>query len=253
MKKIIFFISILFIFISCSNELITVVDEYNPPYGIKAIPGNNSISISFWSGILASDFVGFNIYIKQGNSTFTQPTDAIKNNLGGYPTVANSTHTRTNFTIPIPTNLVGVPAIQNGNLYYVTVTAYGTNDLTDTKYIETKINAIVPVIPRMEGTNTGGNTTITANGQTVANVNGDKITPSGNWGMQYFGTQSDFNAVVVITNNNFPKSDNAYSVNGLYIFSNGQNGLAKVWITNTNGSPSYHWAYHDKANLWLGI
>lgn len=59
MKKVIFFISILFIFISCSNELITVVDEYNPPYGIKAIPGNNSISISFWSGILASDFVGF--------------------------------------------------------------------------------------------------------------------------------------------------------------------------------------------------
>ncbi len=252
MKKIIFFISILFIFISCSNELITVVDEYNPPYGIKAIPGNNSISISFWSGILASDFVGFNIYIKQGNSTFTQPTDAIKNNLDGYPTVANSTHTRTNFTIPIPTNLAGVPAIQNGNLYYVTVTAYGTNDLTDTKYIETKINAIVPVIPRTEGTNTGGNTTITANGQTVASVNGDKITPSGNWGMQYFGTQSDFNAVVVITNNIF-YTNAEYSLNGLYIFSNGNNSLAKVWITNTNASPSYHWAYHDKANLWMGI
>ena len=166
--------------------------------------------------------MGFNIYIKQGNSTFTQPTDAIKNSLGGYPTVANSTHTRTNFTIPIPTNLVGVPAIQNGNLYYVTVTAYGTNDLTDTKYIETKINAIVPVIPRMEGTNTGGNTTITANGQTVA----------------------------IITNNNFPKSDDAYSVNGLYIFSNGQNGLAKVHIIS---SSSHRWAYHDKANLWLGI
>lgn len=250
MKKIIFFISILFIFISCSNELITVVDEYNPLYGIKAIPGNNSISISFWSGILASDFVGFNIYIKQGNSSFTQPTDAIKNNLGGYPTVANSTHTRTNFTIPIPTNLAGVPAIQNGNLYYVTVTAYGTNDLTDTKYIETKINAIVPVIPRMEGTNASGNATITANGQTVANVNGDKITPNGNWGMQYFGPQSDFNAVVVITNNNFPKSDNAYSVNGLYIFSNGQNGLAKVHIIS---SSSHRWAYHNNADKWLGI
>ena len=184
MKKIIFFISILFIFISCSNELITVVDEYNPPYGIKAIPGNNSISISFWSGILASDFVGFNIYIKQGNSSFTQPTDAIKNNLGGYPTVANSTHTRTNFIIQVPTQTG--QTYQNGNLYYVTVTAYGTNDLTDTKYIETKINAIVPVIPRTEGTNASGNTTITANGQTVANVNGDKITPNGNWGMQYF-------------------------------------------------------------------
>ena len=252
MKKIIFFISILFIFISCSNELITVVDEYNPPYGIKAIPGNNSISISFWSGILASDFVGFNIYIKQGNSTFTQPTDAIKNSLGGYPTVANSTHTRTNFTIPIPTNLAGVPAIQNGNLYYVTVTAYGTNDLTDTKYIETKINAIVPVIPRMEGTNAGGNTTITANGQTVGTIDKTQnlVTASGGWKLQYFGPQSDFNAVVVITNNNFPKSDDAYSVNGLYIFSNGQNGLAKVHIIS---SSSHRWAYHNNADKWLGI
>ena len=249
MKKIIFFISILFVFISCSNELITVVDEYNPPYGIKAIPGNNSISISFWSGILASDFVGFNIYIKQGNSTFTQPTDAIKNNLGGYPTVANSTHTRTNFTIPIPTNLAGVPAIQNGNLYYVTVTAYGTNDLTDTKYIETKINAIVPVIPRMEGNGTGN--TITANSQTVGTIDKTQnlVTASAGWQLQYFGPQSDFNAVVVITNNNFYEKD-AYSLNGLYIFSNGQNGLAKVHIIS---SSSHRWAYHDKANLWLGI
>ena len=249
MKKIIFFISILFVFISCSNELITVVDEYNPPYGIKAIPGSNSISISFWSGILASDFVGFNIYIKQGNSTFTQPTDAIKNNLGGYPTVANSTHTRTNFTIPIPTNLAGVPAIQNGNLYYVTVTAYGTNDLTDTKYIETKINAIVPVIPRMEGNGTGN--TITANSQTVGTIDKTQnlVTASAGWQLQYFGPQSDFNAVVVITNNNFYEKD-AYSLNGLYIFSNGQNGLAKVHIIS---SSSHRWAYHDKANLWLGI
>lgn len=242
MKKIIFFISILFIFISCSNELITVVDEYNPPYGIKAIPGSNSISISFWSGILASDFVGFNLYAGT-SSNFNQPNDAIKNNMGSYPTVENSTHTRSSFTFPIS------GTYNNGTLYYVTVTAYGTNDLTDTKYIETKINAIVPVIPRTEGTNSG-NTTITANGQTVANVNGDKITPNGNWGMQYFGPQSDFNAVVVITNNNFPKSDNAYSVNGLYIFSNGQNGLAKVHIIS---SSSHRWAYHDKANLWLGI
>lgn len=249
MKKIIFFISILFIFISCSNELITVVDEYNPPYGIKAIPGNNSISISFWSGILASDFVGFNIYIKQGNSTFTQPTDAIKNSLGGYPTVANSTHTRTNFTIKVPTQTG--QTYQNGNLYYVTVTAYGTNDLTDTKYIETKINAIVPVIPRMEGTNTSGNTTITANGQTVGTIDKTQnlVTASGGWKLQYFGPQSDFNAVVVITNKNFYEKD-AYSLNGLYIFSNGQNGLAKVHIIS---SSSHRWAYHNNANLWLGI
>ena len=250
MKKIIFFISILFIFISCSNELITVVDEYNPPYGIKAIPGNNSISISFWSGILASDFVGFNIYIKQGNSTFTQPTDAIKNSLGGYPTVANSTHTRTNFTIPIPTNLAGVPAIQNGNLYYVTVTAYGTNDLTDTKYIETKINAIVPVIPRMEGDGNGN--TITANNQTVGTIDKTQnlVTASGGWKLQYFGPQSDFNAVVVITNKNFYEKD-AYSLNGLYIFSNtGQSALAKVWLNSSSG---YRWAYHNQASQWNGI
>ena len=193
--------------------------------------------------------MGFNIYIKQGNSTFTQPTDAIKNNLGGYPTVANSTHTRTNFTIPIPTNLAGVPAIQNGNLYYVTVTAYGTNDLTDTKYIETKINAIVPVIPRMEGNGTGN--TITANSQTVGTIDKTQnlVTASAGWQLQYFGPQSDFNAVVVITNNNFYEKD-AYSLNGLYIFSNGQNGLAKVHIIS---SSSHRWAYHDKANLWLGI
>ncbi|WP_288622736.1 hypothetical protein [uncultured Brachyspira sp.] len=248
MKKIIFFISILFIFISCSNELITVVDEYNPPYGIKAIPGNNSISISFWSGILASDFVGFNIYIKQGNSTFTQPTDAIKNNLGGYPTVANSTHTRTNFTIKVPTQTG--QTYQNGNLYYVTVTAYGTNDLTDTKYIETKINAIVPVIPRMEGDGTGN--TITANSQTVGTIDKTQnlVTASGGWKLQYFGPQSDFNAVVVITNNNFYEKD-AYSLNGLYIFSNtGQSALAKVWLNSSSG---YRWAYHNQASQWNGI
>lgn len=248
MKKIIFFISILFIFISCSNELITVVDEYNPPYGIKAIPGNNSISISFWSGILASDFVGFNIYIKQGNSSFTQPMDAIKNNLGGYPTVANSTHTRTNFTIQVPTQTG--QTYQNGTLYYVTVTAYGTNDLTDTKYIETKINAIVPVIPRTEGDGTGN--TITANSQTVGTIDKTQnlVTASGGWKLQYFGPQSDFNAVVVITNKNFYEKD-AYSLNGLYIFSNtGQSALAKVWLNSSSG---YRWAYHNQASQWNGI
>lgn len=246
MKKIIFFISILFIFISCSNELITVVDEYNPPYGIKAIPGSNSISISFWSGILASDFVGFNLYAGT-SSNFNQPNDAITNSAGSYPTVANSTHTRSSFTFPIS------GTYNNGTLYYVTVTAYGTNDLIDTKYIETKINAIVPVIPRAEGDVTG-NTTITASNQPVGTIDtsNNKINSTNGWKVQSFGPQSDFNAVVVITNNIF-YTNAEYSLNGLYIFSNGNNGLAKVWITNTNGSPSYHWAYHDKANLWLGI
>ena len=74
--------------------------------------------------------------------------------MGSDPTVENSTHTRSSFTFPIS------GTYNNGTLYYVTVTAYGTNDLIDTKYIETKINAIVPVIPRVEGDNTGN--TITA-------------------------------------------------------------------------------------------
>ena len=243
MKKIIFFISILFIFISCSNELITVVDEYNPPYGIKAIPGSNSISISFWSGILASDFVGFNLYAGT-SSNFNQPNDAITNSAGSYPTVANSTHTRSSFTFPIS------GTYNNGTLYYVTVTAYGTNDLIDTKYIETKINAIVPVIPREEGNGTGN--TITANSQTVGTIDKTQnlVTASAGWQLQYFGPQSDFNAVVVITNKNFYEKD-AYSLNGLYIFSNtGQSALAKVWLNSSSG---YRWAYHNQASQWNGI
>ena len=245
MKKIVFLILILFIFSSCSDELITVVDEYNQPYGIKAIPGSNSISISFWSGILASDFAGFNLYAGT-NATFTQPTDAITNSLGGYPTVTASTHSRSLFTLTIPQGTSG--QYQNGTLYYVTVTAYGTNELVDANYIETKISRVVPVIPRAEGTGTGPN--ITVNGSTqVATVNGNTITPTNSWRMQYFGPQSDFNAIVVITNNSFSSSSNAYSTNGLYIFSNG-NQLAKVWMRGNN---SYHWAYHDKANLWMGI
>ena len=192
--------------------------------------------------------MGFNIYIKQGNSTFTQPTDAIKNSLGGYPTVANSTHTRTNFTIKVPTQTG--QTYQNGTLYYVTVTAYGTNDLTDTKYIETKINAIVPVIPRMEGDGTGN--TITANSQTVGTIDKTQnlVTASAGWQLQYFGPQSDFNAVVVITNKNFYEKD-AYYLNGLYIFSNtGQSALAKVWLNSSSG---YRWAYHNQASQWNGI
>ena len=63
MKKILLLIiSNIFFFISCSEELITIVDEYNTPYDIYAIPGDNKVSISFWSGIIASDFAGFNIY-----------------------------------------------------------------------------------------------------------------------------------------------------------------------------------------------
>ena len=220
------FIFILFIFNSCSNELITVVDEYNPLYEVKVIPGNNSISINFWSGILASDFAGFNLYINT-NQTFT---NALLNSSGGYPTISFSTHARSNITLTFPTNANP----QNNTLYYVSVTAYGTNDLAEGGKIETRINAIIPVIPRAEATNAVSGT----------NTNGKRITAS-NWKIQSYGYQTNFNAVTVFTNNNLTNSAH-YSVGGLYIFSNSTN-LVKVWIT-TNGS-NYICATNNKANI----
>ena len=227
MKKIIFLFFILFIFNSCSNELITVVDEYNPLYQVRAIPGNNSISINFWSGILASDFAGFNLYINT-NQTFT---NALLNSSGGYPTISFSTHARSNITLTFPTNANP----QNNTLYYVSVTAYGTNDLAEGGKIETRINAIIPVIPRAEATNAVSGT----------NTNGNRITAS-NWKIQSYGYQTNFNAVTVFTNNNNLTNSAHYSVGGLYIFSNSTN-LVKVWIT-TNGS-NYICATNNKANI----
>lgn len=254
MKNIVFFIFILFIFNifnSCSDELITIVDEYNPPYQIKAIPGDNSISINFWSGVLASDFVGFNLYAGTSPS-FNQPTDAISNSEGGYPTVKVSTHVRSNVTLTLPPMNGGV-TYNNGTLYYVTVTAYGTNELLESKYIETKISSVVPVVPREEGTSplTGNNITVNG-GTTVATIDTttQKITCQTGWQMQYFGIQTNLNAVVVITNNVY-RNDSPYANNGLYIFSNNnQNNLAKVWITSAG---NYRWAYHSQGNLWAGI
>ena len=229
------FIFILFIFNSCSNELITVVDEYNPLYEVKVIPGNNSISINFWSGILASDFAGFNLYINT-NQTFT---NALLNSSGGYPTISFSTHARSNITLTFPTNANP----QNNNLYYVSVTAYGTNDLAEGGKIETRINAIIPVIPRAEATNTVS-ATISA-GSLTANSNSNRITAS-NWKIQSYGYQTNFNAVTVFTNSNNLTDSAGYSVGGLYIFSNNMD-LVKVWIT-TNGS-NYISATNNKANI----
>ena len=248
MKNIIFFIFLLFIFNSCSDELITIVDEYNPPYDIKAIPGDGTISISFWSGVLADDFVGFNLYIRgSSEATFS---NAVYGSGGSFPTVRVDTHTRTNFTLPITSG-----TYNNNDLYYVTVTAYGTNDLAEGSRIETKINTIVPVIPRAEGDETGttpitvgNNTTGTAN---VATVNNNLLTPAtaDGWGVQYFGVQSNFNSITLITNNNFLTSGVPYSVGGLYIFSNGNNGWAKVWVTSSSG---YHWAYRNQGTYPAG-
>lgn len=224
MKKIIFLFFILFIFNSCSNELITVVDEYNPLYQVRAIPGDGSISINFWSGVLASDFAGFNLYI----STTQTFTNALLNSSGGYPTISFSTHARSNITLQFPTTVT----YNNGTLYYVSVTAYGTNDLAEGGKIETRIDSIIPVVPRTELQGSTG-FTITP-GTSVAAANGV---------IQFYGVQSDFNAITVFTNAS--SQSQSYAVGGLYIASN-QNNLYKLWI-NTSGGGNIT-ATHDKAN-----
>lgn len=225
MKKIIFLFFILFIFNSCSNELITVVDEYNPLYQVRAIPGDGSISINFWSGILASDFAGFNLYI----STTQTFTNALLNSSGGYPTISFSTHARSNITLTFPTTLT----YNNGDLYYVSVTAYGTNDLAEGGKIETRIDSIIPVVPRQQQTGTTG-FTITGT-TTVAAANGV---------IQSYGVQSNFDAITVFTNNNITTTSQTYAVGGLYIASNGTT-LYKLRI---NSDGNYTTATHSRAN-----
>ena len=229
MKKIIFLFFILFIFNSCSNELITVVDEYNPLYQVRAIPGNASIKINFWSGILASDFAGFNLYIHTNRNL----TNALLNDKGGYPTIPFSTHARSNITLKFPDT-----SIQNDKLYYVSVTAYGTNDLAEGGKIETRIDSIIPVVPRQEQTSTGtitaGSLSITIN-PTTATISGGKI--------QSYGVQSNFDAITVFTNNNITATSLSYAVGGVYIASNNTD-LCKVWITS---SGNYTYAFHSKA------
>lgn len=225
MKKIIFLFFILFIFNSCSNELITVVDEYNPLYQVRAIPGNASISINFWSGILASDFAGFNLYI----STTQTFTNALLNSSGGYPTIPFSTHARSNITLTFPKT--GGLTYSNGDLYYVSVTAYGTNDLAEGGKIETRIDSIIPVVPRVETQGDGG-FAIDTQAQTVSATNNGVI--------QFYGVQSNFNAITVFTNAS--SRSQSYAVGGLYIASN-QNNLYKLWITSSGNTN----ATHDKA------
>lgn len=230
MKKIIFLFFILFIFNSCSNELITVVDEYNPLYQVRAIPGDASIKINFWSGILASDFAGFNLYI----SDTPNFTNALLNSSGGYPTISFSTHARSNITLQFPTTLT----YNNGTLYYVSVTAYGTNDLAEGGKIETRIDSIIPVVPRQQQTSTGtitaGSLSITIN-TTASTISGGKI--------QSYGVQSNFDAITVFTNNNITATSLSYAVGGVYIASNNTD-LCKVWITS---SGNYTYAFHSKA------
>lgn len=227
MKKIIFLFFILFIFNSCSNELITVVDEYNPLYQVRAIPGNGSIKINFWSGILASDFAGFNLYI----STTKTFTNALLNSSGGYPTISFSTHARSNITLTFPTT--GGLTYNNGTLYYVSVTAYGTNDLAEGGKIETRIDSVLPVVPRAEttGANSTGFTITT--GTSVAATTGV---------IQSYGQQTDFNSITVFTNAS--SQSQSYAVGGVYIASNGTT-LYKLRI---NSDGNYTTATHTLAN-----
>lgn len=245
MKKISLLILFTIFFSSCAEELVTIIDEYNMPYEIKAIPGDNKVTIEFWSGILASDFAGFNLYAKTSEN-MVQPDDAIKDSEQMLPTIKGTNHTRTNFTIEIPNyNFV------NGTKYFITVTAYGTNELIEEKYIETKINTAVPVIPRPEGTGTidaANNINVTGAG-TVATRSGNMINASSGWKVQYFGYQTNFNSVVVVSNMNGFDNDAPYLVNGLYIFYNGT-ALAKVLI---GANDTYQWAYQAAAASWNGV
>ena len=242
MKNIIFLIFLLFIFNSCSDELITIVDEYNPPYDIKAIPDENgtTVSISFWSGVLADDFAGFNLYANTSGS-FTQPDGAV-----GYPslpTVRVETHTRSNFTLPFTSH-----TFDTAQVSYITVTAYGTNDLAEGSRIETKINTIIPVFPRRQENGTvTANTSINA-GSLTATINNNTITAAG-YQVKSYGYQTNFNAITVFTNNN-TSSSAPYLVGGLYIFSNYTAGnpasasLTKVWI---NSDTACTYATHSQA------
>ena len=209
------------------NELITVVDEYNPLYQVRAIPGNASISINFWSGILASDFAGFNLYI----STTQTFTNALLNSSGGYPTIPFSTHARSNITLQFPTTLT----YNNGTLYYVSVTAYGTNDLAEGGKIETRRDSVIAVVPRGETQGNGG-FAIDTQAQTVSAPNNGVI--------QSYGQQTDFNSITVFTNNNITATSLSYVVGGVYIASNGTT-LSKLRI---NSSGNYTTATHSQAN-----
>lgn len=227
MKKIIFLFFILFIFNSCSNELITVVDEYNPLYQVRAIPGDGSISINFWSGVLASDFAGFNLYI----STTQTFTNALLNSSGGYPTIPFSTHARSNITLTFPKT--GGLTYNNDTLYYVSVTAYGTNDLAEGGKIETRIDSVIPVVPRAESQAPTGFTIIT--GTSVAATTGV---------IKSYGVQSNFDAITVFTNNNITTTSESYALGGLYIASNGSI-LYKLWINPSGVNTT---ATHSRAN-----
>ena len=140
-----------------------------------------TIVVNFWSGILASDFAGFNLYI----STTQTFTNALLNSSGGYPTIPFSTHARSNITLQFPTTLT----YNNGTLYYVSVTAYGTNDLAEGGKIETRRDSVIAVVPRGETQGNGG-FAIDTQAQTVSAPNNGVI--------QSYGQQTDRETVAIL-------------------------------------------------------
>ena len=229
-----------FLFYSCESDLITVLDEYNPPYEIVAIPRNGGITVNFISGILASDFAGFNIYV----DNFTQPTGALLGTTGALPTVIDENHVREPFYLPVP----GTYA--NGTQYTIALTAYGTNDLADNGYIETKINATYTVVPRPEGSVTSTSTVAIPVAGVIANITGSLIQVTGTYKIQYFGTQSSFTNITIITNNNYTTDFNAHAIpaiaNGVYVLKDSGNNFVKIWIKSiSGGNITFDWAHRS--------
>lgn len=242
-----------FILTGCGSDLVTILDEYNPPYNIKAIPTNNGVRISFISGVLASDFAGFNIYISPTLTSFHQTNDALTNSQGFLPTISQNNHVRQLFEIEIP------GSYSNGTLYNIAITAYGTNSLAENSFIETKIDVVLPVIPRPEDpiTLTGTNLNIPIAGNIISRV-GNTIVPTAPYRIQYFGAQSNFNDIVTITNNDYDNDFDSISMpialNGLYVLADNNNILVKLWITDMVGNDiTFRWAVQNQANLWNGV
>lgn len=246
--------------LSCETDIILVLDEYNSPYNIVVIPKSNALSVRFLSGVTASDFAGFNFYVNTSGS-FILFDDAIINNAGGKPTIIEENHSREFFNFDIPGTYV------NGTKYYVSITAYGTNDLAPDKRIETPISTIVEVAPRPEGTLTGvtgvtiGTTAVTTGGtDLVFNFTATPPTVTsagvvGDFEIQDFGYQTNFNAVIVVTNNSYPSSFETtapLSVNRLYILYDGST-YAKIWVTSISGSTAdITWGVQNN-NTWNGV
>lgn len=253
---------ILMLILGCKNDLILVVDSYNPPYNIVAVPKNNGITLKFWSGVLSTDFAGFNIYVNNTGS-FTQIDDAIINSSsGGLPTITSSDHSRSLFNIDVP------GTYNNGTLYYVAITSYGTNSLATNGYLETKISTVSKVVPRPEGTSTLANNSVLnilgpgniANiddGTTPDSLNMRFITPIPPYRIQSLGIQSNFTDVVIVSNMNytldFDELQTDIQINKMFIlFDN--TSLVKLYITATNDTgTTLRWSYQANAAIFNGL